>query len=347
MLFKSVELGCRSGVLKLNGVELATPAVLVSTTRGAIPHLTPDHSSTPVAMIHAQDFLDFKGFVNIGDVRALPLCADLVIANARRAGASGPTKPNTDESIGFPTVQGYKLINVRQLATFMTSLKPDLLIVPHDAATNSAGTKPGANRLVKTTMRSRKWYQHFHDANARAKTQVPLIAEVPPELQTKEYIESLGEIHGIAFVPSGAQQAPFTPPLTSLWPGLRVYSSGVSIHRALEMVQLGMDLVCVKLDEYTDSGRMLNFRLDCSTEDFALDLFDKKYAKDFTSAGMSSHSKAYVHHLLCSREMTATVIIQQHNLRTIQTLFADVREALENRSLAEKISQFKQHYPED
>lgn len=140
-------------------------------------------------------------------------------------------------------------------------------------------------------------------------------------------------------------------------------------HEMLELVaSSGVDLF---MDEWSSAmssiGIALDFLLETSkTEstdkrELGINLFDDKYARDFTPlAGpatmqlLEAHygsealgdlpTKAYLHHLLQTHEMTSHVLLAMHNI-CIMDLFAhSIREAIKNGTFEEAREAFKNTY---
>jgi queuine tRNA-ribosyltransferase subunit QTRTD1 len=63
-------------------------------------------------------------------------------------------------------------------------------------------------------------------------------------------------------------------------------------------------------------------------EEWVINLWDRRYARDSRPLGTTGHSLAYVHHLLQAHEMLAQVLLYWHNLAHYLRFFAAVRDAI-------------------
>ncbi|PNF39844.1 Queuine tRNA-ribosyltransferase accessory subunit 2 [Cryptotermes secundus] len=73
---------------------------------------------------------------------------------------------------------------------------------------------------------------------------------------------------------------------------------------------------------------------------YEISLADKKYAEDFTPLSRScscltckKHTRAYIHHLLQTRELLGPVLLTIHNLHYYMEFFKGIREALKSNTL--------------
>jgi len=327
---KAAHWGARTGVLTLNGREIATPAFVVATTRGAVPHLTPDHDVGAPVGVFAEDLWDARGLVEATvDRDTLPFGSDFVVGAARRPDSRQITsKPNQDEALAIDTAQGARLAPVPAVVRFMTLLRPDVFVVPYDVPAQTTA-KVGHNRLHKMVRRSKDWFAQFRatvpaGAPAGASAGVPLlVATVPVELATSDFLNGL-DADGYAFASGAAAAAaqPFANPAK-----LRLGMTAVDWRSVFEEVRHGADLVYAPLTPYADAGHALTLTFAGTTPEFA-DLHDPRYAVDRAPLGGTGHSLAYVHHLLNAEEMTAQVLLQLHNHAVATQLFADVRASI-------------------
>lgn len=58
----------------------------------------------------------------------------------------------------------------------------------------------------------------------------------------------------------------------------------------------------------------------------------------------ANHSRAYIHHLLNTHEMTAQVLLQLHNMWHYLSFFAQIREAVQEGRLPEYKQWFMQQW---
>ncbi|KAJ2413752.1 hypothetical protein GGI10_002848 [Coemansia sp. RSA 2530] len=84
---------------------------------------------------------------------------------------------------------------------------------------------------------------------------------------------------------------------------------------------------------------------------YSLDLWQDAMFADFgplvegcTCFTCRSHHRSYVHHLLKTKEMLATVLLQIHNMHWYQRFFGDIRRSLEQGTLPADAALFLQRY---
>ncbi|KAI0299395.1 tRNA-guanine(15) transglycosylase-like protein [Multifurca ochricompacta] len=86
-------------------------------------------------------------------------------------------------------------------------------------------------------------------------------------------------------------------------------------------------------------------------------LYDKRYSHDFSSFAdfhpppaytPVPYTRAYVHHLLCTHEMSAHTLLALHNLAVLDMFFVSVRRVLleEPESFSQHVAHFEQTYDE-
>lgn len=347
-MFKSVGgTGARAGLLTLSCGDIPTPTFSVSTIRGAAPHLTPDnYTAVPLATLFMEDFFDPAGpLVVAAKKENLPLNSEGLIVAAQHPDGKRNTKANTNDQIGLHTFQGLQMVQVRNLAKTISGLGPDLVIVPHDAPFQSEGEKVGNNRVRKMQTRSLHWFKLFEEAREEQAGHWPLLASITPELNNPEYLNELGSrIGGVYLLPSDSKLASRELAIPEEFSGLRVCGSQTNVFEVLELIQKGVDVFYGNIDTFSDAGQALMFQFDCSAPEFSIDLNESKYETDMTPLPGSKFSKAYIHHLLNAREMTAQVALQMYNLRVLESFFADVRECINDGTFEAKAAKFAQFY---
>lgn len=322
----------RQGLLILGGVEISTPNFIAPTIRGAIPHLTPDnYPQVPAAGIFAEDFLDLRGFTTTA-TENLPLNASYVIASVREPGALPLKKTNTDTDVGLSTFSGTRLMNIEKTAQFLNSTEADIVVVPYDAPKDQDTDTPvGKNRTRLMIKRSLEWLTKFDDSKAM------VLATVPPQLLTREYLDEV-KAKGLYLVGRDIPEIPS-------YPGIMVYGEKSGPHKILKLISKGIDLYYTDCEEYTDKGVALFYSFnDPHKHPFSLNLTNPEFERDMSELGTTNYAKAYIHHLLNAREMTAQVVLQQHNLSTVAQFFKDVRTAIRDDTFVSKSLEFKSVY---
>lgn len=335
---KAAHWSARSGSFVINGKEISTPNFIIATTRGSIDHLTPDHAlCAPVSGVYAEEFIDREGLVekSLSPKSSLPLRSQLILGSCRRPGSSKiANKPNTLDSMAIDTNQGCRLASIKTMTDFMADLKPDIFLIPSDDPAQSSNNKVGMNRLRKMHLRSLDWLARFINKRLEMginSSNIFLVARIPPELRTPQYLEEISDkCDAYCFTGSEVSRSNDIPHDLVNPKKMRVSDlSNATWREVLDQVAAGTDLVYVPLTSFTDAGKALQLSwLATDKADMQWDLTDPKYTTDMNELGNTGHSLAYIHHLLNAGEMTAKVLLQQHNMTTIERLFEDIRRSI-------------------
>lgn len=206
----------RRGVYRVAGRQaIATPGFLAPTSRGVVPHLTPDNierlkDSFAGFSVAAEDFLDRLPqeekipFMKGEDMRRLlSVPTHLpIIASPRRSSPVAVSIPNTNDTISIMTSEGTKKMPLESYFNFIDGFNPDVVLAPPDLPNLSPGGKPGGNRIRKMANRTEKWLNITLERN----THRPVFAVVLPSVPTatqKEYLKYVSEkkdqLSGLSF----------------------------------------------------------------------------------------------------------------------------------------------------
>ncbi|KAF5096204.1 hypothetical protein DV451_004363 [Geotrichum candidum] len=201
----------RTGVLHFEAAArtpLATPAFIISTSRGAVPHLTPDNvvrtlRDKPGFYLAAEDFFERKPEASpilsfpesengIRDFFALPTEPPLVAA-LRGANPEPLTRPNSNGTVAVTTCEGSRDINIDTYYRFLAKVCPDIILAVPDLP--QTGVSAGGNRVRKMLFRTERWleflFKHLDSnaSNANAHLFVPIL---PADLRSQAlYIDFL------------------------------------------------------------------------------------------------------------------------------------------------------------
>lgn len=317
----------RSGVFSVGSVEIPTPSYIVPTRRGAIPHLTPDHSPVvPIAAIYVEDFWRAPP----ASWKSLPLSAALKLSVTRRPG--GNSRPANMETMGITTHQGKKSAKITELSTILPELG-DILAVPYD---DPQKWPPGSNRLQKLRKRSAAWAPTFY----RERQGKPVFAAYAKDVIDTDDIYAVDGTAGwVISEPYPFEQLPADDEKVRVF-GFNFISSPVE---AVQLIENGADFIHLCLDELASLGHALDVDwIHPKKGSMHLDLNDPQYKCDMNL--INGHARAYIHHMLECHEMTAQVILQQHNLQVFAKLFADIQSSLEHGTFAADCERFYTAY---
>ncbi|RMY39377.1 hypothetical protein D0865_12838 [Hortaea werneckii] len=278
----SAGLGPRLGRLNLpNRNHIDTPHYLGVTSRGVIPHLTPDslsaHTSISGVYVGLEDWAGVDRETATHDssplraFTALPHSALCVLGARRTPPVAAPAaNSNTDETVSVCTAVGFKTLRAEEYAPAVEKLGADIVVGLGDIP---YGRKLGNKRVEKGTDRMINWMtEHValrreteQEATAGLEgKQARFFAPLLPVSCANQrfYVETLtdelkGSVDGLAIYDTltledmPAQLAPlprlaFTTPATP--------------HDVLHQVALGFDLLTIPfITAATDAGIALDF----------------------------------------------------------------------------------------
>ncbi|KJZ80518.1 hypothetical protein HIM_00368 [Hirsutella minnesotensis 3608] len=349
---------------------IETPNYTATTSRGAVPHLTPDnlakHTSIPASYLALEDFVEkveppiYKApdgqDGRLHKFLAMPSDRTTILA-ARRCPAVITPMGNGAKFVSLFTSQGYRSLTVAQFASVVESLRPDVVVALGDALHTSA--KPASKKLVKMVERTESWVdeflQQFGGRQRLDELGISVFAPVlPVDHPTQwEYLKHLaedvtGSLSGLALYS------------VNLLPELSHYPSLMALprmsldlprtpHEVLRHVSLGIDLCSIPfLNTVSDSGVALTFDFPPPKTDTPLPLGVDMWSPEHSmSLGpliegcpcytCTKHHRAYLHHLLNAKEMLGWTLLQIHNHYVLDNFFAGVR-----RSLGKGVAEFEQ-----
>lgn len=397
----------RTGLFRLPRAEISTPAFLCPTSRGIIPHLTPDNldrcgkSVQGGAFLAAEDFFDKaeSPFVKYEDkfrpLLGIPENIPMFVG-ARRCVPVPSPQSNSDKSISVMTAEGFRTLEMSQYNEFVHKLGADVVLAVPDIPNLSPEGRPGSNRAKKMVTRTSQWIEDvlkgLPSETESACCFVPVLPGISGKMQ--EGLQSFwtnNMVKGVTFwgatparlTPKQAEQAEkrhkakeievkiaekmdpqlkskleesfaYVSPHTIPSHLVRFYATGVPTPQAvLQLIAEGYDLVmgsCVT--DFTDAGVALDFTFPATEAHPAIgyNMWDTTYAIDMTSLGRANtqttafYARAYIHHLLQAREMTAWVVLQMHNFAVFDNFFKGIRQCIQNGTFEHEVQRFKQIY---
>lgn len=223
--------------------------------------------------------------------------------------------------------------------------RPDIIIGPADIELGSDKVNPGLKRQDKMGERSLAWMRAMQlglrDTNMTS-LWAPILP-IEPEVQ-RSYLEHLDESGASSFggiVLYNISSIPTIPPSLERLPRLSLHEPPTP-HKILYAISLGIDLFTIPfINNATDGGAALSFTFPAPPsaslypESLLLDLWQPKHATalmPLVSAcscyTCETHSRAYINHLLCAKEMLAWVLLQVHNQHTISQFFINIRASI-------------------
>ncbi|KAJ2849280.1 hypothetical protein IWW36_002739 [Coemansia brasiliensis] len=364
--------GPRKGMIMINrGVQgklqVDTPSFLKYTRHGMQPHLVPEvatgiNTLPPITRIQIEDFLDerdlekrsFKSlreFARLGE--------DMVVLDTLDPTIIARTARSAEKHMGIDSEGGVRRLVPTAFAQAVNQLDPDVVVAPADFVHDAQPSLTQGKRISKSVARSIRWLDDMLAGVAHAAVLAPVMGSLSPELRAAS-VQALSTRSNIAgYVFSDVALAPSDrlwalqqslPQLDAT--KLRCMAGASAPDMALRAVLNGVDLVDSSYAyAVTEQGWASAYTLKGADMPAHVDLWAKSMADDFgplvagcTCTTCSTHSRAYVHHLLNAHEMLATVLLQAHNLYWYQHFFVQIRQSLSCGSLAEDAAAFFEHY---
>ncbi|KAL6881587.1 tRNA-guanine transglycosylase [Trichoderma novae-zelandiae] len=353
----------RLGKLSLPGKKVVeTPTFFAVTSRGAIPHLTPDnlkrHTSVSGVCMALEDFIEKKEppvYLTPGSdasrrlhrFTALP-SNNISVLGPRRCPAVTTPYGNTPKALTVFTSTGFRSVTVPEFASAVRSLQPDIVLPMADLPQISA--TPSSKKLIRMVERTEAWLDEFLDRLASSTTPEALESSVfapvlPVEYPIQwDYLRHLSEdvldqlvglaVYDANLLPELANYLPLTPlPKLSM-------DTPKTPHEVLRQISLGIDICTVGFANSTsDAGVAMTFSFPPPNIDGAQPLGINMWSPEHKAAVVpllegcpcytcSKHHRAYLHHLLNAKEMLGWNLLQIHNYHVITEFFAGIREAL-------------------
>ncbi|KAK4203273.1 putative queuine tRNA-ribosyltransferase [Triangularia verruculosa] len=289
-LKESTSAAARIGRLAFPGRRpIDTPNFIAVTSRGTLPHVTPDniskHLQVSGAYFSLEDFVE-KSQQNLS--RSPPIFSApthpthptplysftgtpshiTTILAARRLPAVPSPIGNSTKSISIFTNTGFQNLSTTEYLSSTSTLKPDITIPLADLTNNSPpGTSPTSKRALRMAERTDEWIVDWFSSplSTTTSTFAPVLP-VPYPIQW-EYLSRLAEdylpsaqlsglaVHDPDIIPDLSSHQPtlLTLPLLSL-------SNPSNPHLILRHISLGTDLFALPLpNAASDAGIALTF----------------------------------------------------------------------------------------
>ncbi|KAK3679689.1 hypothetical protein LTR78_000065 [Recurvomyces mirabilis] len=338
-------IGARLGRLVLPGrAVIETPHYLASTSRGVVPHITPDNfvRSTSIQGVYVglEDFL-----------------------GARRTPPVAPpaANPNTAGTIAVCTAVGFKALHSDDYIEGVQHVQPDIVLSLADVP---YGRALGNRRVERAVDRSTQWLNDHVEARRQASMpQAKLFASLLPVACRNQsyYIESVRDhaakdvsglvIHDLSTLENLPMELGPLPRLG--------FTSPATPQEVLRHIRLGIDVCTIPFtSEATDNGIALSFAFPapndvCRDEPLPLgvDMWSIEHAADCSPLtpdcgcyACTDHHRAYIQHLLSAKEMLAWVLLQIHNHHIIESFFRSIRRSLVEGTYNRDVERFQQAY---
>ncbi|CAG8581770.1 8052_t:CDS:2 [Funneliformis mosseae] len=368
---KSLRLGRLTLIKNQEQKVLDTPNLLAYTSRGCVPHLTPDNlSSIPLIgaiNVTLEHFIDVQPPPSTqfpyGIHKFLNFEEYLVFIDVRDPGNLNLMSNNTDKHVSVYTAHGVRQVTSDSYIKYMNIYKPDIFVSLVD---NIADEAPSLKRVKRSVDRTLRW---LDDAIYHEGAQV--FGVLTGHKNQEERIRSAQEtakrnvagfvLNGKCLGSTSRECVDILKPSINHLPPNKprlVYGLGTP-EDILLGVSEGIDLFDTSyVLKMTNAGNAFVFSLDIKNDldsfnrqQQIISLWDINYQNDARPllAGCQcysckNHTRAYVHHLLNTHEMLATVLLMSHNLFHYTKFFKDIRESINQDMFSLKVEQFFRVY---
>jgi queuine tRNA-ribosyltransferase subunit QTRTD1 len=123
----------------------------------------------------------------------------------------------------------------------------------------------------------------------------------------------------------------------------------------LECIRLGIDLFDASfVQQYTSNGKALllyfgESLVHVEPQPITIDLSLPEFKNDYSNVDVNcsclackNHSRAYIHHLIITKEMLSMVLLQIHNLTVLQEFMKQVQNSLQKGAFESHLQRFKE-----
>ncbi|GMG32442.1 unnamed protein product [Aspergillus oryzae] len=363
---------------------ILTPHYIPLTSRGTVPHIAHDvmREQTAISGLYfgLEDFIEKlqkKGCPPVYKTPAAPnesplrnfVCLPedpVLVLGPRRVPPLACPASNTPNSIAVLTTVGFAQLETGQYVEAVQKMRPDIAVGLADLVlTHRPGTKRQGKMVDRThaftTYSTEQLYGDAVSEENRSKT--AYFAPILPldNAQQTLYLEDLEDelrryISGLALYESASLSV--VPESLGDLPRL-LFSEPATPHDILREVSLGADLLTIPfLGDTSDAGMALDFVFPPPSDapatepkPLAIDLWAPTFTTDTAPLQEAcqcytcrNHHRAYIHHLLSAKEMLAWSLLQLHNLHTMDSFFAKIRESIEQGTFESDVQRFQRTY---
>ncbi|KAJ2847023.1 hypothetical protein GGI22_006089 [Coemansia erecta] len=363
--------------------ELETPTFIKYTRNGLQPHLIPEVAAElgdlpKITRIQIEDFLEedmpactaFGGglgaFVALEKPEVLVLDTLDPVVTFRAAKA-------TNKAMGIDSDGGIKRLTPEAFANAVDLLLPDIVIPPADYIEEPLPSLTQGKRIPKSVSRSKKWLDEFlARKTSRAAVFAPVVGSHSAEFRKicAQGLSAYDGISGYSFndvclqVPFAEKLDLFRHSILHLDASKPRYMQGASApDSVVRAILYGVDLFdssyayavteqgFASLYRFESAKEAGNLSLERGPISGRLDMWEPRMFDDFGPLAddcccytCRNHHRSYVHHLLKTKEMLATVLLQIHNLHCYQQFFMDIRSSIEAGTFAADAKRFLGRY---
>ncbi|KAJ1725610.1 hypothetical protein LPJ53_000280 [Coemansia erecta] len=360
-----------------------TPNYLKYTRHGLQPHMVREVAAELEGMpaatrVQLEDFLadEIPDYVKLGDGMHGFIGLDrseLLVLDTLDPTVPERTSKSSNTFMGVDSEGGTRRLTAEVFARLADQLKPDIVVPLADYVEEPHPSLTQGKRISKSVSRSCKWLEEYLSKRKHpAAVFAPVMGSLSTELRdiSAKKLAALDEVAGYVFNDVSLDVA-FEKKLQLVGHSLERldaskprYMAGASApDSAVRAILRGIDLVdssypyAVTEQGFASTyvfGRSASDEEASTTSAGHVDLWQESMFSDFGPLvegcecfTCRTHHRAYIHHLLMTKEMLSTVLLQIHNMHWYQRFFAAVRESLGRGQLEQDANRFLEHYCSD
>ncbi|KAI1772985.1 tRNA-guanine transglycosylase [Hypoxylon cercidicola] len=347
--------------------RIDTPNFFALTSRGAIPHMTPDvitkHTEVSGSYMALEDFIEKSqkrvepAVFNIvsGERQALRAYTATptqlaTVLGARRHPAVIAPMGNGKDYISVQTSTGFQKLKNKEYCRAIEILHPDIAIPLADLTFGYSHMRtklPNQQRQLRMVERTEDWLAELvklKNTENRTAVFAPLLPVAYPTQW--EYLNRLSQDYVQQLSGLAVYDADILPNLRShesLDPLPRLSMDFItSPHEVLRQIRLGMDIFTLTfINTVSDAGIALTFSFpppetpSSNVNPLGIDMWSTTHQASLEPLSdgckcyaCTEHHRAYVQHLLNAREMLGWTLLQVHNHHVLNQFFSGIRASL-------------------
>ncbi|XP_041975512.1 queuine tRNA-ribosyltransferase accessory subunit 2 [Aricia agestis] len=360
--------GTLSGFLKSPNAVIETPTAALETKGGSVIHITAEvlakiFTAPQLLWLPLSNSIQLETgckLQNEGVAKFAGLPEHVTLASLQNVSEETSEGHFEGDKVPLWTRQGKVMISASRYMDVMEVFKPDIILAIADGHTS---LEEPNKRIAKSVARTSNMFEVCVD-RYKASTQLKdssLIGVVVGAANLKKCEESLQSVLKHADVIQGVALEGVTDgkgktmdidydDLKEIFEKignaipkhlLRIFEGAWNPALVVSAIEQGWDVFDGSYPvSLTCAGYALCLTYDMNKEktpSYLLDLSDESYAEDFTPIAKGceclccqKHTRAYIRHLINTREMLASVLLSIHNLYHFDQLFHHARRHIEN-----------------
>ncbi|XP_014215134.1 queuine tRNA-ribosyltransferase accessory subunit 2 [Copidosoma floridanum] len=364
----SARLGVLTGIDRLPNVSFETPMLLLYTRRGSVPHLTKDVlkkltaeqqfllTNLPSTILMTDCVKQFDSFGEFVGLQEYPFFLGIQDPSEQVEKAH-----HRNGSVSVWSRNGRTTVTPDKYMDLVENFKPDVYVTLFDGDTDKDSSQKRINKSLCTSKNlfSACYKKHQESDVLRNKGFLGAVvggynlqarAESIKHMEGKELLGCvIDALHRNGIETQGItidQVKPVIEHSLNLLPvdKLRVLNGCWNPSTILDLVNLGIDVFDSSYAFLmTEEKKSLTFLCDdCEScmrveRRFMVDLSEKRYKEDFdpickscTCLTCKNHTKAYIHHLIHTKELLSLVLLMIHNTHLYIEFFKQIRQSIKD-----------------